>query len=64
MTTKFKKQANNFGEVLDYLSSDDDWITEREKYDGLSNFDFLGVISSATQRKKWWRRWKWWRKSF
>jgi len=48
MTTGFKKQANNFGEVLDYLSSDDDWITKKEKYDSLSNFDFLGVVNSAT----------------
>jgi hypothetical protein len=46
-----KKQANDFGEVFDHLSSDDDWITEGEKYDGSSNFDLLGVIDSATQRK-------------
>jgi len=51
MTTRFKRQANNFGEVLDYLWSDVDWITKREKYDGLSNFDFLSVVNSATQRK-------------
>ena len=46
-----KKEANDFGEVLDDLSSDDDWITEGEKHDGSSNFDLLGVIDSATRRK-------------
>jgi len=43
-----KKEANDFGEVLDDLSSDDDWITEGEKHDRSSNFDLLGVIDSAT----------------
>jgi len=47
-----KKEANDFGEVLDDLSSDDDWITEGEKHDRSSNFDLLGVIDSATRRKK------------
>jgi hypothetical protein len=42
-----EKQADNFG-VEDDLSYDDDWITEGEKH---SNFDLLGVIDSATQRK-------------
>jgi hypothetical protein len=46
-----KKQARDFGEVFDHLSSDDDWITEGEKHDGLSNFDLLSVIDSATRRK-------------
>ena len=46
-----KKQANDFGEVFDHLSSDDDWITEGEKHDGSSNFDLLDVIDSATRRK-------------
>uniref|UniRef100_A0A3N7ET70 Uncharacterized protein n=1 Tax=Populus trichocarpa TaxID=3694 RepID=A0A3N7ET70_POPTR len=46
-----KKQANDFGEFFDHLSSDDDWITEGEKRDGSSNFDLLGVIDSATRRK-------------
>jgi len=46
-----KKQADDFGEVLDDLSSNDDWITEREKHDGSSNFDLLGIIDSATRRK-------------
>jgi hypothetical protein len=46
-----KKQANDFGEVFDHLSSDDDWITEEEKHDGSFNFDLLGVIDSATRRK-------------
>jgi hypothetical protein len=46
-----KKQADDFGEVLDDLSSDDDWIIEREKHDGSSNFDLLGIIDSATRRK-------------
>jgi hypothetical protein len=46
-----KKQANDFGEVFDHLSSDDDWITEGEKHDGSSSFDLLGVIDSATRRK-------------
>jgi hypothetical protein len=43
-----KKEASDFGEVLDDLSSDDDWITEGEKHDGSSNFDLFGVIDSAT----------------
>jgi len=43
-----KKQASDFGEVLDDLSSDDDWITEGEKHDSSSNFDLFGVIDSAT----------------
>jgi hypothetical protein len=42
-----KKQADDFG-VKDYLSSDDDWITEGEKH---SNFDLLGAIDSATRRQ-------------
>jgi len=46
-----KKQASDFGEVLDDLSSDDDWITEGEKHDSSSNFDLFGVIDSATWRK-------------
>ena len=46
-----KKQVDDFGEVLDDLSSDDDWITEGEKPDGSSNFDLLGIIDSATRRK-------------
>jgi len=46
-----KKQANDFGEVFDHLSSDDDWITEGKKHDGSSNFDLLDVIDSATRRK-------------
>jgi len=29
----------------------DDWITKREKHNGSSNFDLLGVINSATWRK-------------
>jgi hypothetical protein len=45
-----KRQVDNFGEVLDDLSSDD-WITYREKHNSLSNFDLLGVINSATRRK-------------
>ena len=43
-----KKQAEDFGVVLDDLSFDVDQIIEREKHDGSSNFDFLGVIDSAT----------------
>jgi len=46
-----KRQANDFGEVFYHLSSDDDWITEGEKYDGSSNFDLLSVIDSAARRK-------------
>ena len=46
-----KKKASDFGEVLDDLSSDDDWITEGEKHDGSSNFDLFGVIDSATWRE-------------
>ena len=46
-----KKQADDFGVVLDDLLFDDDWITEGEKHDGSSNFDLLGVIDSVTQRK-------------
>jgi len=29
-----KRQVDDFGEVLDDLSSDDDWITYREKHNG------------------------------
>jgi len=47
-----KKQANDFGEVFDHLSSDDDWITEGEKYDGSSNVDLLGVIDSRRKNGK------------
>jgi len=46
-----KKQANDFGEVLDDLSFDEDWITRGEKHDDSSNFDLLGVIDNATRRK-------------
>jgi len=46
-----KRQVNDFGEILDYLSFDDDWITKEEKHDGSSNFDLLGVIDSATRSK-------------
>ena len=46
-----KKQANDFGEGLDDLSFDDDWITEGENHDGSSNFDLLGIINSAIRRK-------------
>jgi hypothetical protein len=46
-----KKQADDFGVVLDDLLFDDDWITEGEKHDGSSNFDLFGVIDSVTQRK-------------
>jgi len=47
-----KKQADDFGVVLDDLSSDDDWITKGEKYDDSSNFDLLSVIDINT-KKKW-----------
>ena len=39
-----KKQDNNFPEVLNDLSSNDDWITKEDKYDGSSNFDLPGVM--------------------
>jgi hypothetical protein len=42
-----KKHADDFG-VEDDLSSDDDWITEREKH---SNIDLLSAIDSATRRQ-------------
>ena len=47
-----KKQADDFGVVLDDFSSDDDWITKGEKYDDSSNFDLLSVIDINT-KKKW-----------
>jgi hypothetical protein len=50
MITKSKKKVDDFG-VVDDISSDDDWITEGEKHDGLSNFDLLDVIDSPTRRK-------------
>ena len=46
-----KKLADNFDKVPNELSSDDDRITKRENLVGSSNFDFLGVIDSVTQRK-------------
>ncbi|XP_052302987.1 uncharacterized protein LOC127904283 [Populus trichocarpa] len=42
-----KKHADDFS-VEDDLSSDDDWITEREKH---SNIDLFGAIDSATRRQ-------------
>ena len=47
-----KKQADDFGVVLDDFSSDDDWIIKGEKYDDSSNFDLLSVIDINT-KKKW-----------
>jgi hypothetical protein len=46
-----KKQADDFGVVLDHFSSDDDLITKGEKQDDSSNFDLLSVIDINTKKK-------------
>ena len=43
--------ANNFDEVIDDLSFDDNWITKEENYGSSLNFALISVLDSTPRRK-------------
>jgi hypothetical protein len=43
--------ANNFDEVIDDLSFDDNWITKEENYGSSLNFALISVFDSTPRRK-------------
>ncbi|KAG5236997.1 zf-BED domain-containing protein [Salix suchowensis] len=56
MNDKGKRQLIDFDEGIDELTSDDEWVTEREGHGSSSNINLFQAIDSATQKKKWKRR--------
>lgn len=48
---RVKRQADDFGIVLNDFSFDDDWISKGEKHDDSSNFDLLSVIDINMKKK-------------
>jgi hypothetical protein len=46
-----KMHANNFDEVIDDLSFDDNWITKEENYGSSLNFALISVFDSTPRRK-------------
>jgi len=50
-SNQVKRHADNFNEVIDDLSFDDNWITKEENHGSSLNFALIGVINSTPRRK-------------
>ena len=46
-----KMHANNFNEVIDDLSFDDNWITKEKNHGNSLNFALISVFDNTLRRK-------------
>jgi hypothetical protein len=50
-SNQVERHDNNFNEIINDLSFDDNWITEKENHGSSLNFALIGVINSTPRRK-------------